>query len=65
MEQLIKDIFQIIKDYREDEGMMSMERIKTWIEQFNGENGKEYRRVDIKYEFHNVAKVDLNTFIKS
>lgn len=45
MEQLIKDIFQIIKDYREDEGMMSMERIKTWIEQFNGEKGKEYRPV--------------------
>lgn len=34
-EQLIKDIYEIIKDYREDEGLMSKERIENWINQFS------------------------------
>jgi len=34
-DQLIKGIYEIIKDYREDEGLMSMERIEKWINQFN------------------------------
>ncbi len=34
MEKLIKDIFDIIKDYRESEHLMSEERIETWINQF-------------------------------
>jgi len=34
MEQLINDVYEIIKDYRADEEMMSKERVATWIEQF-------------------------------
>ena len=35
MEQLIDDIYEIIKDYRQDESMMSKDRIRTWINQFS------------------------------
>ncbi len=35
MEELISDIYEIIKDFREEEGMMNKERIKIWIDQFN------------------------------
>lgn len=35
MEHLITDIYEIIKDYRQDENMMSKERIRAWINQFN------------------------------
>ena len=35
MEQLIDDIYEIIKDYRQDENMMSKDRIKNWINQFS------------------------------
>lgn len=38
MEQLIDDIYEIIKDYRQDEGMMSKDRIKTWINQFSADD---------------------------
>jgi hypothetical protein len=34
MEQLIKDIYEIIQDYRIEDNLMSEEIIKTWIEQF-------------------------------
>lgn len=35
MEQLINDIYEIIKDYRQDENMMSKDRIRTWVSQFD------------------------------
>jgi hypothetical protein len=35
MEQLINDLFEIIKDYRADEGFMSPGRITTWVNQFD------------------------------
>lgn len=38
MEQLIKEIYEIIKDYREDEGMMSEDRIHNWINQFDADD---------------------------
>lgn len=34
MEQLINDIYEIIKDYRQDEGKMSVLHIDNWIKQF-------------------------------
>lgn len=34
MEQLITDIYDIIKDYRQDERKMSINRIDRWIKQF-------------------------------
>lgn len=34
MEQLINDIYEIIKDYRQDEDKMSVNRIDRWIKQF-------------------------------
>lgn len=34
MEQLLNDIYEIIKDYRQDEGKMSVQRIDNWIKQF-------------------------------
>ena len=34
MEQLVQNIYKIIKDYREDEGKMSIQRINEWILQF-------------------------------
>jgi hypothetical protein len=40
MEQFVKDIYDIIKDYREEEGLMNKERIITWIDQFNPEDRK-------------------------
>lgn len=38
MEQLLKDIYEIIKDYREDEGKMSINHIEEWINQFPNED---------------------------
>ncbi len=35
MEKLINEIYEIIKDYRENEGVMTKERIEIWINQFN------------------------------
>lgn len=34
MENLINDIYEIIKDYRQDESKMSVNRINRWIRQF-------------------------------
>ena len=34
MEQLVNDIYEIIKDYRQDGGKMSVQRIHNWIKQF-------------------------------
>lgn len=38
MDELIDDIYEIIKDYREDEGVMSKERIRKWIDQFESDD---------------------------
>lgn len=36
MKQLINEIYEIIKDYRQEEGKMSIDRIEKWITQFEG-----------------------------
>ena len=38
MQKLISEIFEIIKDYRESENLMSEERIQIWINQFDEED---------------------------
>ena len=34
IEQLVSDIYDIIKDYRLEDGKMSIDRINKWIKQF-------------------------------
>lgn len=38
MKELIKEIFEIVKDYRQDEEMMTVDRIEVWINQFNADD---------------------------
>lgn len=38
MEKHVNEIYEIIKDYRQDEEMMSTDRISTWVNQFNPED---------------------------
>jgi|GEM_PF-461215 len=48
MEQLISDIYEIIKDYRQDESMMSKDRIRNWINQFD-EADREFVLQEMKH----------------
>ncbi|MBS0645419.1 MAG: hypothetical protein JSR97_02350 [Verrucomicrobia bacterium] len=47
MEQLINDIYEIIKDYRQDEGKMTVNRIDRWIKQFP-EADREFILTELK-----------------
>ncbi len=51
LEQLISDIYKIVKDYRADEGnidvQMTTDRIKRWIEQFE-ENDQKFILTELK-----------------
>lgn len=47
MEQLIKDIHDIIKDYRQDENKMSENRVERWIKQFP-EPDREFILTELK-----------------
>ena len=69
MEQLIQEIFEIIQDYRADEGKqnvkIAVERIKTWVNQFE-ENDREFILTELKsiFEKHYCTKEDAKTFLK-
>ncbi|TKC12801.1 hypothetical protein FA048_04060 [Pedobacter polaris] len=41
MEILINELYELIKDHREDEGFMTVARVKAWITQFN-EDDREF-----------------------
>ena len=69
MEQLITDIYELIKDFRSDEGLpnvqMTTDRIRTWINQFD-----EADRVFILTELKNIlekrycSKQEVKDFLK-
>jgi hypothetical protein len=65
MKQLINEVYEIIKDYRQDEEMMSIERIEQWIEQFNADD-----RIFILEEMKNIfgkryiSKAKAKTLVK-
>lgn len=49
MEQLINEIYEIVRDYRQDEGLMTVDRINSWINQF-----KEDDRIFILEELKHI-----------
>lgn len=65
MEELISDIYEIIKDYREEDGMMSKDRIKNWINQFNTDD-REFVLEEMKHilEQRYISKVNARELVK-
>lgn len=69
MEQLIDDIYEIIKDYRSDEGLphvgMTKQRIRRWIEQFD-EADREFILTEMKNIFAKryCSKAKAKDFLK-
>lgn len=69
MEQLIQDVFEIIQDYRADEGRqivkVTPERIKLWVNQFE-EVDREFILTELKsvFEKRYFSKEDAKMFLK-
>ena len=69
MEQLIQSIYEIVKDYRADEGrqnvMMTTERIKIWINQFE-EIDREFILTELKsiFQKHYCSKDRAKYFLQ-
>ena len=69
MEQLIQDVFELIQDYRADEGpkivKVTPERIKLWVNQFE-EADREFVLTELKsvFEKRYCSKEDAKMFLK-